>query len=336
MDMRRLIIEKKVVVVLDPAMGIGSADDFYSKYGSSLEQVAIVAKPPSGKVYYPSAVAHEDEKYGEFFSSFASLGTQLGIDIYAVVSTFTDLKFGKDPFFGTCNTEGQTVDSYVCPNQEPFWDYLSAISKEVFEYGIQGIILTGLSYVRRNFCACDKCREEFAKKVGIDKRFTFDNISASKDLLSEWEEWRANTLGTALKKISDSIWSFRKDAYIIPTISIDSETGYKMGAKLDFGQDPHVFSNITGNIAIHINPWSPILPDTDSDGYTKLVENLMFAKEVYAKGYPTSLYFWGAIDERDIAVLSKIADDINASTIYISPTYPELYYQWREVHLGLL
>ncbi|MGQ4915023.1 MAG: hypothetical protein ACP6IU_09800 [Candidatus Asgardarchaeia archaeon] len=336
MDLRRLIIEKKVVIVLDPTLGIGSADDFYSKYGSSLEQVAIVAKPPSGKVYYPSKFAHEDEKYKDFFSSFASLGTQLGIDIYAVINTFADTTFGKDPYYKTFNTEGDAFSSYVCPNQEAFWDYLGAISQEVIDMEIQGIILTGLSYVRRDFCACKKCKTEFSKRVGINEHFTFDNISASREILEEWKKWRVSKLTSALERISNKIWEVRKDAYIIPTIYIDSETKFKEGAELEFGQDPLAFSDITGNIAVHINPWSPILPDTDSDEYAKLVDNLMFTKEVYSHGYPFSLFFWGSVDERDIAILSKIADDINASTVYISPTYPDQYYQWREVHLGLV
>ncbi|MHA1596787.1 MAG: hypothetical protein ACTSVF_00360 [Candidatus Asgardarchaeia archaeon] len=335
MDIKRLIIERKMIAILDPIYMKDTAESFYTRYGSSLEDVAIVAKSPSGFAYFDSEIVKKDKKFGDFYKKYAEMGLKLGINVYAVVNTLTDNDFGQDPMFKTFDTEGRGADHFVCPNREEYWEYIAEFSKELAEKGVYGIVLDGLSYIKRDFCACKKCRREFSEFSGIDDDFKYTDIESDEDVYKKWIEWRAEKINSFVKKVTESVWSVRKDVYIIPKVYVDMETNYLEGAKVDYGQDAGKLIDITGSIAVHINPWSLSLPDINSDRFRRLVERFQELEDYVSRGYSISLYTWGDLSENEFASIKKLFEMIKASSAFIYPSYPQEYRVWREAHLGI-
>lgn len=335
MDLRRLIIERKVIVVLDPAVLNTPADDFYSRFGSSIESIAVVAKAPSGRTYYNSENARQEKEYSDYFESYASLGDQLGINVYAVINAFSDEWFGQDPMYKTIDSEGNAIHTHVCPNRKEYWHYLSEISKEVVMKHAQGVILTGLSYINSRYCFCEHCRKEFSEISGLPADFNFDDVKNNPSIWEQWVNWRKSKISEAVNHITDKVWSVRKDVYIIPTVYYDMEVGGIKSTLELFGQDPLELVNLTGNLAIHINPWSPLLPDTDTQEYQNLLQELSFVKDIFVKGYSATIFYWGPISEQELTILSKLSDDLNIQNIFVYPNYPASYARWREAHLGI-
>ncbi|MGQ4834559.1 MAG: hypothetical protein ACP6IS_11790 [Candidatus Asgardarchaeia archaeon] len=334
MDINEFITNTKYVLTIDPAVISDSAVDFYSTYGSAVRQLAIIAKSPTGYVYYNSKYAWVDEKNPDFFSSFATFGVDVGVDIYAVLNVFSDELFGVDPKFRTFSRGNKWVSGYVCPSETSFWDYIAALAKEIAEFGVKGIILTGLTFVNSEYCMCKRCLKKFQEWVGLD--VPVEAIDSNSEYWDRWIEWRAKQIANLVKKVSEAVWEDRKEVFIYPTVYLDNEVGNILRSKEEFGQDPYELSGITGTLLLHINPWTPIMPEVESEEFNKLLNNTEFLKEIREKGYLTGLYYWGSTSSYDLETLNAVADANGINKIFIYPMYSDIHAKWREYHLKMI
>ncbi len=336
MDYRDLL-NRKITPVLSPDTIDDTANEFLAKYGGFLETIALVAKPPSGLSYYKSDLMPEHPDYNTWFSGYAKLCTDVGFTTYAVMSTLADLQYGQDPEYRTINHENQYVSDYVCPLRESFWQYLAAIGQEIARFDVAGLILTDTRFLRHEFCLCPECRKNFSEAAGLDLHFGWDQIQLDPNLQSKWFEWKSQKLLDFLRFFTDKVWTKKRDLDIAIKIDLDPETGFTTGAYQHFGQDPQAFGELTGHALVHPYLFTPILPTqnkSDPD-YKKLLESLAYFKDLQAKQYRTSIYWWGPVGEPELTFMEGLRDSTKAEYLFLYPEYPKEYRRWREAHLGI-
>jgi hypothetical protein len=332
----REILTRGHIPVLDPYMLNETSDEFFAKYGSFLDKIALMAKRDTGYTLYRSMSAPTDDRYSEFFSSFTQIASDIAIDVYAVVSTFVDQYFAHDPKYGSYKSGITRTPSgvFVCPVQESYWRYLSAVVKEILNFPISGIILMDNQFARQEFCFCESCRKEFSELVDLEREFVFDTLVNDPDILSQWYEWRVKKITTALSNIKSSIKESNPDIEVLITVDIDPETDYTEGAKKHFGQDVMKISDIADQLLINVLPLTPTLPQPESQDYELVLSELAWTADLNRIGREYSIFNWGVTDA-EIETLEKMKAEIKAKYLFLLEGYPETYKERREIHLGL-
>ncbi|MFX1519589.1 MAG: hypothetical protein ACFFCD_06695 [Promethearchaeota archaeon] len=331
----REILTRGHIPVLDPYMLNETSDEFFAKYGSFLEKIALVAKRDTGYTLYRSMSAPTDDKYSEFFSSFTQIASDIAIDVYAVVSTFVDQYFAHDPKYGAYRSGITRTPSgvFVCPVQESYWRYLTAVVKEILNFPISGIILMDNQFARQEFCFCETCRKEFSELTGLEREFVFDTLVNDPDVLSQWYDWRIKKITTALSSIVENVRE-TPDIEVLINVDLDPETDYLEGSKKNFGQDVMKISDIANQLLINVLPLTPSLPQPGSPDYERVLSELAFTRDLNRIGRKYSIFNWGVTDP-EVETLEKMKADINATYLFLLEGYPETYKERREIHLGL-
>ncbi len=330
----RELLNRGITLVLDPAVTDETANEFFAKYGGYLNEIALVAKHPSGYVFYNSGVAHTHPEHRNFFSTYVKLGVEVGIRTYVFLNSLLDQTFGSDPQFQTVNAENKSLPLYVCPSKTEYWDYMTAVSQEVAKYKPTGLVFTGNRFAQRNHCLCEQCRRSFSKHADIRLQFNFDEVLGKPALSEKWYEWRANQMVNGFKKVINGAWEVNRDLDIAITVDLEPEIGLEKGSYEVFGQNILELAEITGHSIVHILPFSPILPDIGSVEYQNLIKAAAFTKEIREKEYDQSLFYWGPIEETEVDFVTKVSEDIGANRTFIYPAYPIEYNNIRESHLG--
>ncbi|MFB0560151.1 MAG: hypothetical protein ACETWM_02780 [Candidatus Lokiarchaeia archaeon] len=333
-EVRNLLIRNVIPIMNPDNMGEESADSFLSTFGGYMKQIAAVAKHDSGFALYESNVAPIHEEYGDFFSTVAKITEAADIRLYAVLYTFIDSYYGVDPAYKTYNANGIANENFVCPIREAFWAYLRSVTEEVIEYPIAGVILLGNTFVRQEFCFCEKCKKQFSEVAGIDEAFTWDGLRDDDQLFSKWLDWRAEKMYTAISGIYDVVKQ-KEGVDLLVGVDIDPEVGYEKGAFRHFGQDVEALSGISGHLLININPWSPILPSAGSMEYNNIVERMRFIDNITARRRKVSFKYWTLAEEKDFETVKGIATRFKASQVIADLDFPEKYRIWREAHLSM-
>lgn len=333
MEVRNLLI-RNVIPIMNPDNMEQSADSFLADYGGYMKQIAAVAKHDSGFALYESNVAPIHEEYGDFFSTVAKITEAADIRLYAVLYTFIDSYYGVDPAYKTYNANGIADENFVCPTHEAFWAYLRSVTEEVIEYPIAGVILLGNTFVRQEFCFCEKCKKEFAGIAGIDEAFSWDGLRDDDQLFSKWLDWRAEKMYNAISGIYDVVKQKEGVDFLIG-VDIDPEVGYEKGAFRQFGQDIEALSGISGHLLINLSPWSPILPATGSMDYNNMLERMRFIDNITARRRKVSFKYWNLSEEKDFETVKGVATRFKASQVIADLDFPPKYRIWREAHLSM-
>ncbi|WXG40974.1 MAG: hypothetical protein WED07_09425 [Candidatus Freyarchaeum deiterrae] len=333
MEVRNLLI-RNVLPILDPVSIGQSADSFLADYGGYMKQIAAVAKHDSGFALYESNVAPIHEKYGDFFSTIANISEAAGIKLYAVLYTFIDSYYGVDPAYKTFNANDVANENFVCPAREPFWSYLQSVAEEVIKYPIAGVILLGNTFVRQEFCFCEKCKKEFSEAAQIDASFTWDGLRDNDQLFSKWLDWRAEKMYNAISGIYNVVKK-KEGLDFLVGVDIDPEANYEKGAFRHFGQDVEKLSGISGHLLMSVNPWSPILPSAGSQEYNTNLEKMRFIDNITARRRKVSFKYWTLADENDYDTIKSIASRFKATKIVADLAFPEKFRIWREAHLSM-
>lgn len=333
----REILTRGHIPVLDPYMLNETSDEFFARYGSFLERIALMAKRDTGYTLYRSMSAPTDDKYSEFFSSFTQIASDIAIDVYAIVSTFVDKYFSSDPKYGAYRSgiTRNPVGTFVCPVQESYWKYLMAVIKEILNFPINGLILMDNQFARQEFCFCEACRKEFSELTNLEREFVFDTIVSDPDVLNQWYEWRVEKITTFLSNTTKGIRELNPDIEILITVDIDPETDYIEGAKKHFGQDVMKLSDIADQLLLNILPFTPTLPQPGSPDYQRVITELEFTSDLHRIGRKYSIFNWGVTDA-EIETLEKMKAEIKATYLFLLDNYPETYKERREIHLGLI
>jgi hypothetical protein len=320
---------------VDPRNLKTSLDDFFASYGGYLEYVVAVAKDPSGRVFYSSKVAPADEEYPTFFSEAIDTTDAVGIRAGAFVNVFSDAFFAADPAFKTYTTEGQSLESLVCPNKPGFIEHMVTVLKEIAETPIQAVFLAGLGYPHTKYCYCTDCREEFTEYADLRHTFQIADPAANPALYNQWIEWRVAKMTAIVQQLVTAVKEVKPDLKVIPTYPIDSESGFVAGTRTNQGLDLEAIAKMDKNLAIEVYPWTPILPDPGSKDFTDFIDNLSFINPLKKLSIDFMMNHWIIEDESEYNRAKALAEAADISAIYTMLGYPNRYQSLREVRLGL-
>jgi hypothetical protein len=318
-----------------------SAKDFLSTYASYMTEVGIVGKDPSGHAFFPSRTAPLSDQGTQFFEEWVNLTDALGIHSVASMDFFTDTWFARDPKYHTMTSNGMTVGHQICPNREEFWQYGAEVVKELGRYPLKEIMVFGTSFIRDEFCFCDRCRKEFAPQVGQEPdRLTYDYIKENPEYHELWHEWRTS-------KVLDGVASLQNAASLVDEevgreqplrisveVLLDPETGLSEGAKGEYGYDYAKLADITSSIVINLYPWSPLLPVKGTKEYEDLVESLYYTAEFQRRGGTVALFRWGISSLENLQELKVLGKDAGIDRFVGTFGYPSDYSARREAAIG--
>ncbi len=330
MDIRQVLL-KNGTLVIDPAEMNIPPDEFLATYGTYLEKICLVAKSESGTSYYPSYNAPKDQKYGDYFSTFAQIASDIGIKTYALIHGNLDYYFSRDPNFRMYQSGGFPVEGYVCPNQSRYWFYLSEIAKEITQAPIDGILLKDFHFPRINTCFCDNCRREFSNMAMLDRDFSIEQLKRNERLFARWVQFRAERLTKMVSTLISNVHQVKKIT-VMPEIMFDPQTNYLDGALEHFGQGIESLRTISPHLLVHLFPWTDELPKTEQE-IEKFTEALIPFQEIM-NNVRTSIYVWGITDEK-AALAEKVKDTIQSENLFYQMTVPPTLLSRRSLHLGL-
>lgn len=331
----RDLLTRGVTLIVDPRNLTTSLDDFFANYGGYLEYVIAVAKDVSGRVFYSSKVAPADEEYPTFFSEALDTTDAVGIRSGAFVNVFADAFFAADPAFKTYTTEGQSIESMVCPNKPAFIEHMISVVKEVAETPIQALILGNLGYPHTQYCYCTDCREEFTKYADLRHTFQIADPAANPALYNQWIEWRVAKMTALVQQLITAAKEVKPTLKVFPTYPIDSESGYVAGTRTNQGLDLDALAKMDKTLAIEVYPWTPILPDIGSKDFTDFIENLSFIGSLKKLGIDFTMNHWILEDESEYNRARALAEAVEITDIYTMLGYPNRYQSIREIRLGL-
>ncbi len=324
------IINQGGTLVIDPYNTSLSPDEFLTKYGNIVDSLCIVAKSEHGSTYYQSSTAPKDPKYGELFSAFSQIATDIGIQTFALIHGNMDAYFSRDPNFQMQRSGGNPVPNYVCLNQKVYWQYLSAITAEITNTtAIDGIILKDVHYPRDTACFCDNCRMSFATDYDYNRDFSLEQLKRSPKI-NTWNNLRQQSTNGLISSIVQRVHSERK-VDVLSEILLDPQTDYFEGASSHFAQDINSISQATSHILFHLHPWSN-LPSTQAE-LDKLNEHLI-GKLNIINSITNSLFLWGpTVEQYEFAM--KVKDSLGSKYIFFTEDKPSSYLERRSLHLGM-
>lgn len=331
-DVLQNILESGAILVVDPTVIQTDPDDFLENYGHVLNSIALVAKGRSGFTFYQSNSAPKDKTNGVFFHSFCTIADNMGIKVDAIVYAHGDNFLSQNADFQVSSSDGTPISSYSCPSQENLSKYITAISSEVAQYPIEGLILDDLMLSNKRTCFCDRCRRLFANKWNIERDFSFEYLE-TRDLLTNWNDERASYISQTLKEITDTVKT-QKNIDISVVIKADKETGFIVGANEHFGQNIIDLAKISNNLIIHVNPWSEVFPTKGTAEYQQLMSSLSVLNEYINTSIKPSLFFWNIDTQEKLEIVNQLKGDLRVDKMYIDPTLPPDFTKRRTINLG--
>ncbi|MCY3411285.1 MAG: hypothetical protein INQ03_06555 [Candidatus Heimdallarchaeota archaeon] len=324
------IINQGGTLVIDPYENNRSPDEFLTKYGNLVDSICIVAKSERGSTYYQSSTAPKDPSFGEVFSAFSQITTDIGIQTYALVHGNHDVFFSRDPNFQMQKSGGIPLANYVCLNQRIYWQYLSEIAAEITtKTSVDGIILKDVHYPRENTCFCDNCRMSFSSDYDYNRDFSLEQLKRSPKI-DNWMKLRTQATNGLISNVVQRV-HMERTIDILSEILLDPQTEYFEGASTHFGQDIHTISQSSSHLLFHLYPWSnlPTTQDELDNFFEKLSPYLSLINSV-----TNSIYLWGP-NEQEFEFALKIKDALGSKEIFFTEKKPNSYLNRRSLHLDM-
>ena len=325
------IINQGGTLIFDPTISSMTPDEFLSAYGNSIDTIALIAKSEAGSTYFQSSTAPKDPRFGDTFSAFAQVLTDIGIEVYAMIHGNVDGFFSRDPNFTMFDKANNPVESFVCPNQQNYWFYLSEIAAEIAnKIPVTGLILSDILYPRNTSCFCDNCRRTFSQDVGIDRDFSMDFLVKRPEIYNKWQRSRVDAVKSTISSIVTRVHQERK-VEIITEMLIDPQTNYFTGALDHFGQELGSYTQVSPHIMLHFYPWSPF-PATEVE-IEQLVGNMAPIMERMTTT-KNSLFMWNPTDS-SFQLASILKRALGSEFIFFTEQQPRSYLDRRTLHLQL-
>lgn len=325
------IINQGGTFVYDPTITSTTADEFLSAYGEHIDSIALVAKSEAGSTYFKSSTAPKDPRFGETFSAFAQILTDIGIEVYGLMHGNVDGFFSRDPNFTMYRDNGTPIDTFVCPNQQNYWFYLSEIAAEIAsKIPVSGIILSDILYPHNQACFCDNCKRTFSQDVGIDRDFSLEYLAKRPEIINKWQQTRVDALQQMISAIVNRVHQERK-LEVISELFVDPQTNYFSGSREQFGQDLGSYTQVSPHILLHFYPWSPF-PSTNEE-IEQLVTNMAPIIERMT-ATKNSLMMWEPTDET-FQLAKTLKRALGSDYIFFTEQKPRSYLDRRTMHLQL-
>ena len=325
------LINKGGTLVFDPVTSSLTADEFLSTYGDVVDTIAIVAKSEAGSTFFQSSTAPKDQRFGDVFSSFAQVASDIGIQVYTLMHGNVDAFFSRDPNFQMYRSGGSPVENFVCPHQENYWFYLSEIAAEIAnKIPVSGIILTDIMYPRDNTCFCENCKREFSQETDLDRDFSIDTLRKRQELYAKWQRKRIEHIQSMINSIVRRVHQERK-LEIITEILVDPQTNFFKGAQEHFGQDLSSLLQVSPHILLHFYPWSPF-PSSEAE-INQLIGNMRSVMDRMSDT-KNSLLLWKPT-EANMELALKLKSALRSEHLFFTEEHPLSYYDRRTLHLQL-
>ncbi|MHA2030403.1 MAG: hypothetical protein ACXAC2_05550 [Candidatus Kariarchaeaceae archaeon] len=324
-------IEKGGTYVFDPAETTQAPDEILANYGNFIDSICIVAKSEVGSSYYPSSTAPKDPRFGDIFSSFSQLASDIGIQVYAMVHGNIDGFFSRDANFQMHRSGGTKIEGYVCPSQDIYWQYLAEVVAEITaQREIEGIILKDVLYPRDLSCFCENCRRKFSTKNNIDRDFSLEQIQKRANIYANWQNDRIEALRSTISTVVNRVHK-EKNIEILSEVLLDPQTNYLEGAKEHFAQDINMISQITPHLLLHLHPWSA-LPTNKAE--LAQVKERLSSIENRLETSKNSLFVWD-VNSENFDMMVELKDAYSSSNIFFTDYQPSSYLNRRTLHLNL-
>jgi hypothetical protein len=170
---------------------------------------------------------------------------------------------------------------------------------------------------------------------------SYGYITENPDYHEKWHEWRTKKvhqgiayLQSAAREI-DEATGREKPLKLAVEVLMDPETGLTEGAAGEYGYKFSEIKDLTGEILINLYPFSPILPQPNTQEYTNLIEALYFTNEFKRRGGRASLFRWGIETSEQLQELKRIGNDVGIDRFVTTLSYPQDYAVRREAAIGI-
>ncbi|MHA1333932.1 MAG: hypothetical protein ACTSPL_07685 [Candidatus Odinarchaeia archaeon] len=333
MDTRTLLTEN-IRLVIDALEMDKYPSEILANLGGYTDKIAVIAKHPSGYVFYPSEVAPVHEKLGSYFSDFTHVAEDI-IDVYAVVSTFMDAYMAKDKDYSTLDGDRKASENFICPTSKESVNYLKEVIKEIANYPIKGILLIGNAFAHKDYCMCDKCMNAFKIVAETKDNLTYEKIAADSELNEKWVKWRCEQLTSSINELVTVAKQVKSDLDIGIEIYLDLETQFSKGLPAIYGQDYTSLAAISKHLVLNIFPWTPLLPEPNSDEFNETIREFEFTRQLFRKNIALSLVHWKIENDTDLSSFKAFANELNVKEAFTYLNYPKGYQSWRESYLKI-
>jgi hypothetical protein len=319
----------------------GDVKPVLAKYGGHINAVGIVAKDDTGRAYFETSVMPPGSPdQAKFLPSTADLFHSIGIKVYAIVHAFLDARMARESRYRTVNRLGKHNDKFACPTIAASQNNVAKLLSELATTKmVDDIVVVDNGYVRKDYCFCDTCQKEFAQKKQLPLPITMDGLTSKEQLFDDWIKWRSDVLNgsteTFSKSVAEAASKVQKEVGFYNTIDLDERTKFMQGALQNFGQDADNMAKLT-NVAVRVEPWTPIIPSKESKEYGKMLNDLRSISNTLADyNHKGLIITWNIEGEEELETAKDMMKALSASAILSFQGFPSTIGAQRDAHLGL-
>jgi hypothetical protein len=335
------LISRGVIPVIDFKSMKGDVKPFLAKYGGHINSIGIVVKDETGRGFFQSnVVPPASPDHTKFLSLASDLFHSIGIRVYAIVPAFLDSRAAREPRFRTTNRFGKQNERFACPTNVTNQANLAKLFEELASSKlVDDIVVVDDGYVRRDYCFCDTCQKEFALRAKLPLPIKLETLNSKQGLFDDWIAWRAEVvnglLDTFTKRVAEASAKAQKEVNFYASVDLDERTKYMQGALQNFGQDVEKMAKL-GNVAIRIQPWTPIIPAERTPEHGKMLNDLRsisnYLTDYNRKGV---LLVWNIENEEELETTKDMLKASSASAALSFQSFPSTIGAQRDAHLGL-
>jgi hypothetical protein len=335
------LISRGVIPIIDFKSVKGDIKPFLAKYGGHINAIGIVAKDDTGRAFFEtSAMPPGSPEQIKFLPSAAELLRSIGIKVYAIVHSYLDSRVARESRLRTVNRFGRHNDKFACPtvttNQNNTAKLLGELASTKL---VDDIIVVDNGYVRKDYCFCDTCQKEFAQKKQLPLPITMDVLNSKEGLMDDWIRWRADVVNSSLdqflKQVAETASKAQKEVTFYGSVDMDERTKFMQGALQNFGQEADGIAKLT-NVAIRVQPWTPIIPSRESKEYGKMLNDLRTISNTLSDYNRKGLILvWNIEGEDELEVAKDMMKALSANELLSFQGFPPTIGAQRDAHLGL-
>ncbi|WXG45180.1 MAG: hypothetical protein WED05_00360 [Candidatus Atabeyarchaeum deiterrae] len=335
------LISRGVVPIIDFKSMKGDVKPFMAKYGGHINSIGIVVKDETGRGYFDnSAAPPASPDHAKFLRSSAELFQSLEIKVYAIVDAFLDSRAIREPRRRSIDRFGKQSERFSCPSNVSNQNDLAKLVEELASTKlVDNIVVTDSGFVRRDYCFCDSCQKEFAQRNKLPLPVTSNSLASKQGMYDDWIKWRSEVvtrvLDQASKRVAEVSSKTQREIAFYGAVDVDERTGYFDGATRDFGQKAEDIMK-SSNLAVRIQPWTPIIPSNDTPEYSRTINALKTVSNLLSDNNRKGLILvWNIETEEDLATTKDMEKALSASGVLSFLGYPQSIGPQRDAHLGL-
>ena len=335
------LISKGIIPIIDFKSVNGDVKPFLAKYGGHMNAIGIVAKDDTGRAFFQtSAIPPGSPEQAKFLPSAAELFRSVGIKVYAIVHSYLDSRLARESRLRTVNRLGKHNDKFACPTVASNQNSTAKLVDELASTKlVDDIIVFDNGYVRKDYCFCDTCQKEFAQKKQLPLPVTMDILNSKPGLLDDWIRWRADIVKGSIdqfsKHVMEAASKAQKEITFYGTVDLDERTKFMEGAFQNFGQEAEEIAKLT-NLAVRIQPWTPIIPPRETREYGKVLSDLRAISNTLSDYHHKGLIVtWNIEGEDEIEIAKEMLKALSANELLSFQGFPSTIGAQRDAHLGL-